>query len=64
MPIKGESISGSSKSTVLFEYPKSTELNRILPKNKIYEQGKVSATIKSLFIEQVDQVIWQNKLSA
>jgi len=64
MSIKEVSISEVSTSTVLFEYPKSTELNRMLPKNKIYEQGNINSAIRSLFIEQVDQVIWQNKLSA
>lgn len=58
------SISAVSKSNILFEYPKNTELNRVLPKNKIYEQGSVNSATKSLFIEQIDQIIWQNKLSA
>jgi len=49
---------------VFYRYPKSTQVNRVIPKNKLYEQAKVNATIRELFVTQVEQIIWINKLSA
>lgn len=48
---------------MFYQFPKSTEVNRNLPKTKLYEQAKVNTVVKELFITQVDQIIWQNKLS-
>ena len=36
----------------------------MLPKSKIYEHARPSAAIKTLFVRQVDQIIWQYKLAA
>lgn len=50
-------------STIFYKYPKSTKVNRVLPKNKLYEQGKVNSAIRELFVTQVEQITWANKLS-
>ena len=50
-------------TTGLFEYPKSAVFGRILPKNKIYEHGSPTSAVKELFVRQVDQIVWQFKLS-
>lgn len=50
-------------TTGLFEYPKSAVCGRILPKNKIYEHGSPTSAVKELFVRQVDQIVWQFKLS-
>ena len=50
-------------TTGLFEYPKSAGFGRILPKNKIYEHGRPTSAVKELFVRQVDQIVWQFKLS-
>lgn len=48
---------------MLFEYPKNTAFGRVLPKNKIYEHGSPSAALKQLFVQQVEQIVWQHKLA-
>ena len=47
-----------------FRYPKSTVVNRNLPKNKIYEQAKADTKLKELFVNEVDQILWAHKLSS
>lgn len=47
----------------LIAYPKQTALGRTLPKNKIYEHSGARTRLKELFVEQVEQVVWQYKLA-
>lgn len=49
--------------TLLFDYPKSAAFGRQIPKNKIYAVGNVGASVKSLFVKEIDQIIWQYKLA-
>jgi hypothetical protein len=35
----------------------------VLPKNKIYEQSGANTRLKDLFVEQVEQIVWQHKLA-
>lgn len=49
--------------SAFFEYPKSAAFRRVLPKMKIYEHGKVSTKLKSLFVTQVERIVWQYKLA-
>ena len=49
--------------TAFFDYPKAAAFGRILPKNKIYENAQASAKLRQLFVDQVDQVVWQFKLA-
>lgn len=48
----------------LFNYPKQAAFERVLPKNKIYEYAKPSAALKSKFVAEVEQIVWQYKLSS
>ena len=50
-------------TAVLFDYPKNAAFGRVLPKNKIYEHGSVSSTVRQLFVRQVEQIVWQHKLA-
>jgi hypothetical protein len=50
-------------SSALFAYPKQAKFGRILPKNKIYEHASPSPLLKALFVEQVEQIVWQYKLA-
>jgi hypothetical protein len=50
-------------STALINYPKQAAFGRNLPKNKIYEHSGVNTRLKGLFVEQVDQIVWQYKLA-
>ena len=44
--------------------PRTTELNRRIPKNKFYEKLPVSPETKRLFIDQIKNVIWRNKIAS
>lgn len=47
----------------LINYPKQATFGRILPKNKIYEHSGANTRLKDLFVEQVEQIVWQYKLA-
>ncbi len=47
----------------LFDYPIQSYVGRIVPKTKIYAHAEVSARLKNLFVQQVDQIIWKYKLA-
>ena len=49
--------------TALIAYPKQAAFGRVLPKNKIYEQSGANTRLKDLFVEQVEQIVWQYKLA-
>ncbi len=49
--------------TAFFEYPKAASFGKVLPKTKIYNQARVGANLKQLFVDQVDQIVWQFKLA-
>jgi hypothetical protein len=47
----------------LFNYPQQAIFGKVLPKSKIYEFAKPSNAVKELFVKQVEQIIWEYKLS-
>ncbi|MNR82465.1 hypothetical protein D3C72_132240 [compost metagenome] len=47
----------------MFAYPKQAEVNREVPKVKLYAHGKVTKRIKDFFVTQVDEIRWRYKLS-
>jgi len=50
-------------NTVFINYPKQAVFGRTLPKNKIYEHSGANTRLKDLFVEQVEQIVWQCKLA-
>ena len=46
------------------ELPKSTEFNKKIPKQKFYENLEISPALKKIFIEQIDKIIWSNKIAS
>lgn len=50
-------------NTAFINYPKQAVFGRTLPKNKIYEHSGANTRLKDLFVEQVDQIVWQYKLA-
>lgn len=48
----------------MLSLPRTTELNRRIPKNKFYEKLPVSPETKRLFIDQIKNVIWRNKIAS
>lgn len=49
--------------SALIAYPKQVAFGRVLPKNKIYEHSGANTRLKELFVEQVEQIVWQYKLA-
>lgn len=47
----------------MFAYPKQAKVDRVLPKNKLYANAKVSAALKRKFVERIDKIVWEYKLS-
>lgn len=44
-------------------FPKSTEFNKKMPKQRFYENLTISSATKRLFIDQISAIYWNNKLS-
>lgn len=58
------SLSVQFESNAAFiNYPKQAAFGRTLPKNKIYEHSGANTRLKDLFVEQVEQIVWQYKLA-
>jgi hypothetical protein len=53
----------TTQQAALIAYPKQAAFGRVLPKNKIYEHSGANTRLKDLFVEQVEQIIWQYKLA-
>ena len=50
-------------NAAFINYPKQAAFGRTLPKNKIYEHSAANTRLKDLFVEQVEQIVWQFKLA-
>ena len=53
----------AQQRAALIAYPKQAAFGRVLPKNKIYEHSGANTRLKDLFVEQVEQIVWQYKLA-
>ncbi|MCY4209582.1 MAG: DUF4391 domain-containing protein [Gammaproteobacteria bacterium] len=47
----------------LYDWPRTTAFGRIVPKVRIYKHSGANATLKGLFIREVDQIVWSHKLA-
>lgn len=56
-------LGGTTQQPALIAYPKQAAFGRALPKNKIYEHSRANTRLKDLFVEQVEQIVWQYKLA-
>lgn len=55
---------GATKpKSALIAYPKQAAFGRVLPKKKIYEHSAANTRLRELFVEQVEQIVWQYKLA-
>lgn len=50
-------------NSAFIAYPKQAAFGRVLPKNKIYEHSGANTRLQRLFVEQVEQIVWQYKLA-
>lgn len=48
----------------MFGFPKSTEFNKRIPKQKFYDNLTVTPAIKRIFVEQIKVIYWRNKVAA
>ena len=48
----------------MINLPSSTYVGKNVPKEKFYSKCAVSTAIKNLFVKFVEQIVWQNKLTA
>lgn len=53
----------TTQPAALLTYPKQAAFGRVLPKNKIYEHSGADTRVKQLFVDQVEQIVWQYKLA-
>lgn len=44
-------------------FPKSTEFNKKIPKQKFYENINVTSALKRVFVEQINGIFWSNKIA-
>ncbi len=44
-------------------FPKTTEFNKKVPKQRFYENLSVTPAIKKIFVEQIQSIEWANKLA-
>lgn len=47
----------------MLTFPQSTYFNRRIPKQKFYDALKLSSGFEKLFIQEIDAIHWENKLS-
>lgn len=47
----------------MLQLPRSTEFNKRIPKQKFYENLSVTPALKRVFIDQIRNIYWRNKLS-
>lgn len=48
----------------LYKFPQQAKVDRLIPKNKFYEQGKANTKVEQLFVNQVENIRWAYKLAS
>ena len=48
----------------LYKFPPQAKVDRLIPKNKFYEQGKANTKLEQLFVDQVENIRWAYKLAS
>ncbi|MBI5719360.1 MAG: DUF4391 domain-containing protein [Burkholderiales bacterium] len=54
---------GPASHPAFVRYPAQTAFGRTLPKNKLYAHSHAGTRLKNLFVQQVEQIVWQFKLA-
>ena len=47
----------------MLNFPKETEVNKTVAKNKFYEKANISNTLKESFVNDIEKITWANKLA-
>jgi len=53
----------TSDHRAFIHYPPQAAVERILPKNKVYEYSAANARLQTLFVKQVEKIVWAYKLA-
>lgn len=53
----------SASHPAFVRYPAQAAFGRTLPKNKLYAHSHAGTRLKNLFVQQVEQIVWQFKLA-
>lgn len=48
----------------MLAFPKSTEFNQRIPKQKFYENLQITPALKKCFVDQIKVIHWKNKIAA
>lgn len=48
---------------MLFAYPRSAAVGRVIAKSKIYQHTRISAPLREKFVAEVQRIVWEYKLS-
>lgn len=51
------------KGSALYQWPSATRFGRVVPKNKFYDHGKVTASVRERFVAEVQRITWAYKLA-
>ena len=57
------SAAGAASHPAFVRYPAQAAFGRTLPKNKLYAHSHAGTRLKNLFVQQVEQIVWQFKLA-
>ena len=47
----------------MLNFPKETEVNKVIAKQKFYDNANISPTLKECFVNDIEKIIWANKIS-
>lgn len=47
----------------MLNLPRTTEVNKIIAKDKIYDKADVPNALKQSFIKDIDRIVWANKIA-
>lgn len=50
-------------TALLYRWPAGAKFGRVVPKNKFYERGQVTAAVKDKFVNEVQRITWAYKLA-
>jgi len=56
-------MTDSAAHPAFVRYPPQAAFGRTLPKNKLYAHSHAGTRLKNLFVQQVEQIVWQFKLA-
>ena len=48
----------------LYKFPQQAKVDRLIPKNKLFQQGKANSKVEQLFVDQVENIRWAYKLAS